>query len=253
MKTKKCRFRFYEELNDFLPKAGRSVPVCHIIKSNQSVKDAIEAIGVPHVEVDLILVNGRSVDFSYKLNDEDNVSVYPVFESLDITPVTRLRAKPLRNLRFLLDVHLGKLARYMRLCGFDVFYDPAFADDNDIIALSLDEKRVVITRDTGLLKNGKVTRGYWLRSSRPDDQLKEILSRFDLFGRIALFTRCMECNSVLEKVDKEMIEAKLMPGTRKYFNEFYLCRGCDRIYWKGSHYNRMKEFIFNLTGGIVKA
>lgn len=238
--------RFYEELNDFLPGGRRERPICYEFRGSPSVKDAIEALGVPHVEIDLILVNSRPVDFSCKIRNEDYISVYPQFESFDITGVTHLRAKPLRNLKFLLDVHLGKLARYMRLCGFDTCYHPGLRDD-EIINLSLEEKRVILTRDVGLLKNGRVKRGYWVRSIRTEEQIKEILNRFDLRKEIRLFTRCMECNAVLEDVDKEAIAGRLLPKTRAYYSEFKLCPGCDRIYWEGSHYRRMKEFITGLT------
>jgi len=238
--------RFYEELNDFLPGGRRERTISYEFRGSPSVKDAIEALGVPHVEIDLILVNSRPVDFSCKIRNEDYISVYPRFESFDITGVTHLRAKPLRNLKFVLDVHLGKLARYMRLCGFDTCYHPDLGDD-EIINFSLEEKRVILTRDVGLLKNGRVKRGYWVRSIRTEEQIKEILNRFDLRQEIRLFTRCMECNAMLKDVDKEAITGRLLPKTRAYYSEFKLCPGCDRIYWEGSHYRRMKEFITGLT------
>ena len=239
-------FRFYEELNDFLPAGKREMPIPHSFRGSPSVKDAVEALGVPHVEIDLILVNSRSVDFSYKIRNADYISVYPVFESFDITPVTHLRSKPLRDLKFVLDVHLGKLARYIRLCGFDTLYRTDL-DDDEIIRLSLEEKRAILTRDIGLLKNRRVLRGYWIRSLNIGEQMKEVFRRFDLNKQINLFTRCMECNSVLNEVAKDDIVDRLMPKTREYYHEFKICRGCNRIYWDGSHYKRMKEFITDLS------
>src|SRR5437868_7866953 len=155
------QFRFYEELNDFLAPALRKCEFPYAFTGTPSVKDAIEAIGVPHTEVDLVLVDGESVDFTRRLTGGERVAVYPVFERLDIAPVTRLRARPLRRTRFVLDVHLGKLARYLRLLGFDSVYRNDY-DDHTIVALAHEEQRIILTRDTGLLKHSAVTHGHWL-------------------------------------------------------------------------------------------
>ncbi len=238
-------FRFYEELNDFLTPEKRKRLFSYSFDGNPSVKDAVEAMGVPHVEVDLILVNSLSVDFSYNLRNEDKVSVYPVFESFNIASVTHLREKPLRDLKFVSDVHLGKLTKYLRLCGFDTFYRTDF-NDQEIINLAVTDKRVILTRDKGLLKNKKVTHGYWIRSQHPLEQLKEIFIRFDLKKQIILFTRCMECNGLLKDIAKEEILNRLLPKTQLYYNEFKICSDCDRIYWNGSHYENMKRYINTL-------
>ena len=190
-------FRFYEGLNDFLPSEKRKKLFSYAFNGNPSVKDAIEAMGVPHVEVDLILVNSLPLDFSYKLKNADSVSVYPVFESFDIASVTHWREKPLRDLKFVADVHLGKLTKYLRLCGFDTYYRADFSD-KEIINLAISDKRVILTRDRGLLKNKKVTHGYWIRSIYYCEQLKDVILHFDLKNQITLFTRCMECNGLLE-------------------------------------------------------
>src|SRR3972149_748976 len=138
MKT--AYFRFYEELNDFLPPEKRKIKFEHPFFCRASVKDIIESLGVPHTEIDLILVNGKSVDFSYIINDKDEISVYPVFESFDISEVQHLRAKPLREPKFVLDVHLGALAKYLRMTGFDTVYHNNF-EDVEIIKVSLSQKR----------------------------------------------------------------------------------------------------------------
>ena len=241
-----ARFRVYEELNEFLPSDKRKKEFLYSFNGNPSVKDVIEALGVPHVEVDLILVNSLSVDFSYRLRDADSVSVYPVFESFDITPVTHLRAKPLRDLKFILDVHLGKLAKYLRLCGFDSCYRRDY-NDKEIIRLSLSEKRIILTHDIELLKNKVVTHGYWIRSQYLNEQLKEVLRRFDLNKQIRPFTRCMECNGLLEDVLKDEIKNRLLLRTIEYFHKFKKCTVCDRIYWEGSHFERMKKYIERIT------
>ena len=237
-----AKFRFYEELNDFLPSKRRKISLDHEFSGSPSVKDSIEALGVPHVEVDLVVVNGMSVDFKYHLKDGDNVSVYPVFESLDITPLIRLREKPLRVTKFILDSHLGWLAKYMRICGFDTLFDNNYSDP-EIVGIAESEKRIILTRDRELLKNNRVTHGYWIRSVKNDNQLKEVLRRFDLYRQVSLFTRCLKCNTVLEEVNKEEIEDKLKPGTRKHFSTFKRCPVCKRIYWNGTHYDRMKKFV----------
>ena len=233
-------FRFYEELNDFLPSDKKKKLFSYSFTGNPSIKDAIEALGIPHVEVDMILVNSNSVGFGYRLQSHDYVSVYPVFESLDISNMTRLRDKPLRILKFIADVHLGKLVKLIRLCGFDTYYRKDI-NDKDIITLALSEARIILTRDKGLLKNKQVTHGYWIRSQNPDEQLTEIINRFDLKDQMNLFTRCMECNGILSVVPKEDILDRLLPETRKYFHDFKICNDCKRIYWEGSHYDRMKR------------
>ncbi len=180
---KKVSIRFYEELNEFLPAQKRKVRFTHEYYSKPSVKDLIESFNVPHTEVDLIIVNGASVDFNYLVKDSDDISIYPEFESLDITKLQRLRPKPLRKPKFVLDVHLGTLSKYMRMLGFDTRYKNNFSD-NEIIKMSLNEKRTIVTRDIGILKHKKVTRGYFVRNTNPKKQIAEIINRFDLKERL---------------------------------------------------------------------
>ena len=236
------QFRFYEELNDFLPPHRRKVSFPHTFAGRNAIKDMIEALGVPHTEVDLILVNGQSVDFSYIVQDNDRISVYPVFESFDITPLLRLRPKPLRVSQFILDVHLGRLARYLRLLGFDALYRNDF-DDTELARLAGEEQRILLTRDRGLLKRNSITHGYYVRETDPRRQLQEVLARFDLYRSVRSFQRCTCCNGLLATVAKERIWDRLEPDTRHYFDQFWMCGGCQRIYWKGSHYVRMQRLI----------
>lgn len=243
-------FRFYEELNEFLPSGKQKKLFAYTFNGSPSVKDAIEANGIPHAEVDLILVNSISVGFSYKLRNEDIVSVYPVFETFDITSLVHLRAKPLRISKFILDVHLGKLAKYLRLCGFDTLYRKDY-NDIEIINISASEKRIILTHDVELLKNKKVTHGYWIRSQYLIEQLKEVLLRFNLKHQLSPFTRCLECNGLLTKVSKEDIMERLLPETDKYFTDFRMCSGCNRIYWEGSHYESMRRYIDNLINNVI--
>ena len=194
-------------------------------------------------------MNSLPLDFSYKLKNADYVSVYPIFESFDIASVTHLRENPLRDLKFVADVHLGKLTKYLRLCGFDTYYRTDFSD-KEIINLAISDKRVILTRDIGLLKNKKVTHGYWIRSIYYCEQLKGVILHFDLKNQITLFTRCMECNGLLEDVTKKEILNRLLPKTRQYYRKFKKCHDCNRIYWNGSHYQSMKKNIKTL---IIKS
>lgn len=234
--------RFYEELNDFLKPEQKKQTFEHNFKGMPNIKDVIESLGVPHTEVDLIIVNGQSVDFNYKPNQNDHISVYPIFESFDISPIIRLRAKPLRETKFVLDVHLGKLARYLRLLGFDVLYNNNYRDD-ELIEIAQNENRILLTRDINLLKNKMVTHGYWLRNTVTKQQLKEIVLRFNLQTNIISFTRCLECNGILQKVDKKRIEKLLPEQVANHFEKYHECSLCHKVYWEGSHYDKLKDFI----------
>jgi len=239
---KKVTLRFYEELNDFLPSNKRKRRFEHNFIDRTSVKDLIESLGIPHTEIDLILVNGNSVDFSYLVNDGDDISGYPMFESLDITNLQHLRAKPLRKPKFILDVHLGTLAKYMRMLGFDTLYKNDYIDE-EIVKISLKEKRAILTKDRGILKRSEVTHGYWIRSTKTDTQIIEVIKRFDLKEQIKELSRCLLCNSLLKKISKEKIIDRLPRKVKEFQNEFYYCKNCDKIFWKGSHYAKMLAVI----------
>ncbi|MGD0174591.1 MAG: Mut7-C RNAse domain-containing protein [Anaerolineales bacterium] len=241
-------FRFYAELNDFLPPARRQTTFDHAFSGRVSIKDMIESLGVPHPEVDLILVNGLSVDFQYTVQDGDSISVYPVFESLDIHPLLRLRPEPLRVPRFILDTHLGRLAAYLRLLGLDAVYRNDL-DDAELARRSVDEQRILLTRDRGLLKRSAVTRGYCVRSDEPREQTREVVERFDLRASIAPFHRCLSCNGLLQPVEKQAVWDRLPPGTRERFDEFYRCSECGKIFWNGSHYARLQSLVADFLSG----
>lgn len=238
--------RFYEELNDFLPQDKRKTDFNHELKKARSIKDLIESIGVPHTEVDLIIVNGESVDFNYLVQDSDRISVYPVFESLDISPLNHCQPAPLRKPRFVLDAHLGRLAAYLRMLGFDTLYRNNY-DDPELAYISADEHRILLTCDRRLLMRKQITHGYFVRTRQPQQQILEILARFDLHNNQKPFTRCMHCNGKTHAVKKQDIESQLLPKTKKFYDEFYQCETCNKIYWQGSHYLKMKEMITLLS------
>ncbi len=239
-------FRFYAELNDHLPAGLQYRPVEKRLSLPASVKDAIESFGVPHTEVDLVLVNGESSDFSRLIRNGDRVSVYPVFESIDITPALRLRPQPLRESKFVLDVHLGRLAGYLRMLGFDTVYDNR-TSDAELVSISVAQGRILLTRDRGVLKYSAVTRGYWLRETDSRRQAEEVVRRFDLARCLRPLTRCMVCNGVLSKVSKAEVEGRVPQKVLEWCNEFEQCAGCQRVYWEGSHYRRMRLWIEQLA------
>jgi uncharacterized protein with PIN domain len=240
-------FRFYAELNDHLPPDRQFRDVHKHFFVPASVKDMIESVGVPHTEIDLVLVNGDSADFSRLVQNGDRVAVYPVFESLDITPVLRLRPQPLREPKFVLDVHLGKLAAYLRMLGFDTVYSNS-ASDPELVRISAEQGRILLTRDRGLLKHSAVTRGYWLRETDSRRQAAEAVERFDLAGSLRPFTRCMVCNHDLLAISKTEVLNRVPPGIWESCNEFRECVGCRRVYWYGSHTRRMRHWIDQLVG-----
>jgi uncharacterized protein with PIN domain len=188
------------------------------------------------------LTNSESVDFSHIVRDKDRISVYPVFESIDINPIGRLRPQPLRQTRFVLDIHLGQLATYLRLVGFDTLYRNDYRDE-ELARISGEQKSILLTKDRGLLKRNLVTHGYCVRNTDPEQQLLEVVKRFDLISTLNPFKRCLGCNGLLEPVAKQKIVHRLLPNTRRYYQEFRICGDCSQVYWKGSHYQRMRRFL----------
>ncbi|HRF44665.1 MAG TPA: Mut7-C RNAse domain-containing protein [Candidatus Competibacteraceae bacterium] len=242
MRKSSCSMRFYEELNDFLPQERRKVCFSHDFQRRASIKDMIEAQGVPHTEIELILVNGCSVGFSYIVQDGDRISVYPMFEAFDVQSMIRVRPYPLRISRFVLDVHLGKLARYLRLLGFDTLYRNDY-EDAELAHLASKERRILLTRDRDLLKRSVVTHGYYVRAIDPRRQIEEIIERLDLHRAIQPFQRCVRCNGRLAATTKQQVWERLPPETRRCVQEFWICETCEQVYWEGSHMPHIRRFI----------
>lgn len=240
-------FRFFGSLNDFLPNVKKDVTFPYHFTGLPAVKDSIEAIGVPHPEVAAILINSLPAQLTTPLHSGHQVDVYPFDPHHSWPPGFDLRMPVPRPARFVLDVHLGKLARNLRLLGFDTIYRNDYSDQ-EIAALAARENRLVLTRDVGLLKQKIITWGYWLRSQQPQIQITEVLRYFQLQQQLAPFTRCLECNAGIVAVAKETVWEQLPPNTRRYFQEFYQCTHCKRVYWKGSHFERMRAFVDLLQG-----
>ncbi|MCA9976754.1 MAG: Mut7-C ubiquitin/RNAse domain-containing protein [Anaerolineales bacterium] len=239
-------FRFYGDLNDFLPIEKRDVDFAYPFTEPQSVKHLIEAAGVPHPEVELILVNGLPVDFGYMVQEGDAVAVYPLSllpERMPQMEASLLRPSLPRPACFILDIHLGQLARYLRLLGFDTLYPDHHHDDGELAQLAAADNRILLTRDRGLLKRSMVTYGYCLRTPDPREQLTAVLTRYDLFDDIQQTPRCLRCNGELRPVPKADIEHRLEPKTKAFYDEFHMCQACSQIYWQGSHYDQIQQFI----------
>ena len=235
-------FRFYGALNDFLPAVRRFRTLVCAFERRSSIKDMIEALGIPHPEVDRLVANGEFVDFRYLVRDGDRVAAYPTFHALDLGDAGRLARIAPDGIRFAADVHLGRLAAYLRLSGFDTAYRND-ASDTDLASVSSAETRVLLTRDVDLLKRAQVRHGYFVRNILPGRQLVEVLRRFECVAATRPFTRCPRCNAPLQPVDKAIVIDRVPPRTRDCHDLFSQCPACAAVYWPGSHYARIKGFL----------
>ncbi len=237
--------RFYAELNEHLPVVLRYATLDVDCRPATTIRHVIEHYRIPAEEVDLLLVNGESAELDHKIIGGDRISVFPVFESFDIARTTRVRVRALREVRFVADVHLGKLASHLRMLGFDTLYRNDF-NDKHLIRLSMEFQRTLLSKDHALIATPELTRAILVRSQDPREQLLEILNRLDLFHASHPFTRCIACNTILEPAEKQRIITRLPPNVIPLYNEFRTCPECDRLYWKGSHYQKMAEFMREL-------
>ncbi len=240
-------FRFYAELNDFLPPMRRQQVITYRFNGHPGIKDPIEALGVPHTEVEVILVNNQPTDFSYQLKSTDRVAVYPKFKRLDPGEFPRLHADRSNPVRFIVDVNLGKLAKLLRLLGFDSLYCN-HSQDSAIVATAVAEQRIILTRDRRLLFAKQIEHGYWVRAVEAKKQTHEVLDHFELHTAIQPFSRCLTCNGLLTAMPKASIIEQLEPRTKQYYDTFYQCTQCQKIYWEGSHLDHMRhDFAALLT------
>lgn len=257
-------FRFYDELNGFLPRARRGREFATPCARAATVKHMIEALGVPHTEAALVLVNGESSGFGRLLEEGDRVAVYPRFGMLDVRSLSRLPQPPHMAQesqeahdsriapRFVADAHLGGLGRLLRMAGFDTLYDNGYRDD-EIVAIAARDDRIVLTRDRELLKRRAVSRGCYLHAIKPEIQFRELFERLGLAPGAQPFSLCLHCNLVLRAVDKALVLDALPPSVRELHEEFTTCEACRRVYWKGSHHKRMRALLDTVTGGAMPA
>jgi len=230
----KATFTVVDELNDFLPHYRKNTSFMLEFEPHQSLKHLIETIGVPHTEFGLVCVNGHEMNHANRLREADQVVVYPADAIYSDVPC------------FILDNHLGQLATYLRMLGFDCLYRNDYQDD-ELARVSFDEGRVLLTRDRRLLMRKVITLGYCPHQTDPRQQVVEVLRRFKLFEQVKPFQRCLRCNNSLQSVSKQDVIERLETLTRQYFDEFHICPVCNQIYWKGSHYGHMLEMITELA------
>ncbi|HWQ10602.1 MAG TPA: Mut7-C RNAse domain-containing protein [Holophaga sp.] len=234
-----ARFRFYAELNELLPPMKRQRELVVGFPTPVPVKDRIESCGIPHTEVAFIQVNGAPAGFAHRLQDGDRVSVYPFMAILENPLPLR---PPYPRGRFVLDQHLARLAVYLRLMGLDALHRRHFPDE-EVARVSIEEDRVLLTRDKGLLMRGLVVHGGFVRATDPMAQLPEVLHRFGARECYAPFTRCLACNGVLLPIAKAEVAARLLPGTREHYESFWTCPSCGRVFWEGPHVRRMRGWV----------
>ena len=232
---KVARFDFDHTLQPLLKRDLRGHPVEMLFRGSQSVKHLIESLGIPHTEIGPLTVNGSEIGIDYIAQNGDRIEVQPV-ASVDI------KEEP----RFVLDGHLGRLASHLRMLGLDCLYSNCY-EDKELVDISIEDDRILLTRDRLLLMHKVITQGYLLRSLNTAEQFHEVAQRYNLAHWVKPFQRCMRCNHPLEPVKKETVLEKLEPLTKKYYDEFKLCPACDQIYWKGSHYEQMLQLIKNVS------
>ena len=249
MKPFTVRLHVYGDLDFFFGSRTRRGKVERHLSEKTSVKDVIESCGIPHPEVDLILLNGKAVDFACAVNGDAEIELYP--PGIQSSHFREKRLQVHTIMAFVADGHLGKLVRDLRLLGIDVAYDPA-AEDRQLVEITSRNRRALLTRDRRLLMHAAVQHGYYLRSQNPLEQTIEVLRRFDLGSIVSPFSRCLRCNALLEPAEKEKVIGQLEPLTKIYYDEFRRCSGCGQVYWSGSHFTklqkRLKQIRANLGG-----
>jgi hypothetical protein len=242
------RLNVHGDLDFFLRSGARGRCLERSLSEKTSVKDVIESCGMPHPEIDLILVNKQPVDFHHALASVAEIDVYPVENTFPDSKYKRLQVASSKT--FVVDGHLGKLTRNLRLLGFDIAYNP-HAEDRQLLQIMERENRALLTRDRRLLMHSVVKTGYCPRSQNADEQTIEVIRRFNLLDRIAPFTRCLCCNAPLRKVSKPEVLESLEPLTKIYYEHFGRCTGCGRIYWAGSHFSKLQKRLDKIRADVV--
>ena len=247
MKPFTVRLHFHRDLDFFLGSRTRRKDITRSLSEKTSVKDVIESCGVPHPEVDLIVVNGEEVNFDYGVTNDAEVEIYPPEIQSPQSRKKRLQVHTI--IGFVTDGHLGKLTRNLRMLGFDVAYDPQ-GEDRQLLDVMDRENRALLTRDQRLLMHAVVRTGYCPRSQDPDEQTVEVIRRFNLRGLIAPFTRCLRCNALLQETTKADIIEQLEPLTKIYYEQFRRCTGCGQIYWLGSHFPKLQKRLEKIRANV---
>ncbi len=238
-------FRFHGALEDFVPAPLRGTALRYEFLGAPAVKDGIEALGVPHPEVAAVLLDGRAVGFDERLAGGAEVDAFPPGHPGAESAAIRTGWEPPSPRRFVLDVHLGRLAAYLRMLGFDAAWSRE-AEDAELARRSVAEGRILLTRDVGLLKRGEVRMGAFVRATAPASQLREMSRRFGLAERAAPFTRCLRCNAPLVAATPEIASGRVPERILREQLELRACPSCGRVYWRGSHHAAMERLIASL-------
>lgn len=247
--THTAYIQFHGRLNYFLANRTNGTGwIHHHFEWRTSIKDMLESIGPPHPEMELLVVNGQSVDFDTIVEPDDRIEVYDNISSTRVSKPVALRPAYSGRPRFVLDTHLGRLAHYLRMFGFDTLYRNDYLDE-ELAEVSHKQSRILLTRDIGLLKRSLVVYGYYVRDTDPKQQIAEVIQRYTLNDRVALFRHCSRCNGRLNAINKADIHDELPGKTLEYYNEFHRCSGCGQIYWKGSHFDRLQSFLTGVLAG----
>ncbi len=241
-------FHFHGDINFFLPKKQRHHPFEHPFSWKASIKDMVESLGPPHSEIALLLVDGVSVGFDHIVLPHAKIDIYDEQSAVEVDNRVWLRPPLLEKPRFVLDTHLGRLAGYLRMMGFDTLYRNDY-DDDLLAEISDIEGRILLTRDIGLLKRGRVQYGYFMRETNPKKQIIEIVRRYTLSLTTSPFRRCLKCNGELSPVEKADVLAQLPNTSAEQYDEFRQCDDCGQVYWKGTHYDKMREFLDGVMKG----
>ncbi|MBN1956574.1 MAG: hypothetical protein JXQ81_07715 [Desulfuromonadales bacterium] len=244
------RFIFCGHLAALVRRSHHDGVVSYALKDSPAVKDAVEACGIPHTEVDLLICDGASIDWTYRLSGGEQVQVLPPGYPCALNPLHHLACRPF-TAHFILDVHLGKLARRLRLLGFDCLYRNDY-DDREIISTALQDDRIILTSDRGILSHSRVQCGLLIRSVNADEQVEEVLRRFGFQEQIRPFSRCTICNGYLDAVAKDEISHQLLPGTAANCEEFHQCRDCGKLYWRGAHFTKIIAWFQRVGAGKIK-
>jgi uncharacterized protein len=235
-----AQISFYGSLNFFLG-PGPNPRVLPIAPHARQLKDTIESYGVPHCEVDQVLINGIPCAFQERLKRGDSIEVFPVDEEPNADLPSRVRPPPLDVPKFVVDCNLGKLNSLMRALGFDCYYENDIPD-NKAVEVAVRDQRILLTKDVRLLMRAVLTYGYCVRSTWPANQIREVITRYQLWPQARLLSRCIDCNLETVEVPKEDVWDRLEPLTKRYYDRFFICPNCNKIFWRGSHFKKIREW-----------
>jgi uncharacterized protein with PIN domain len=238
-----ARFRFHGELAEFLARERRSAAFPYACARAATVKHAIEALGVPHTEAGRLTVNGETATLSRIVREGDVIEVFP-YCTVD--------AFPGKTAAFIADAHLGGLARLLRMLGFDTLFENAYTD-RQILDISSAERRIVLTRDLELLKCREVLRGGFVHARKPEAQLQEVVARYGLARDARPFSLCLHCNLPLERAEGSAIADRVPEAIRERYLDFTRCMRCGRVYWRGSHWTRMRAMLESILSASPQA